>query len=234
MKYLNDSPPDTPPHESAFKESLSRDETEKIYLDLLKTERKLLKDEMSPFVVGKKVKPSKIKGGHIDEARNERVPRYIFFEHDIKSKSYDMGLPSLNDEQLIKEHTINGLGFNVDYGRPKTRGSYKKTAVHTRIQEFIHRCVSKDVFSYLKPIHKKRLVFYMKQLGLARDKLTIQQYLERFLLYRYFSVDPRKGLFYLDSVTPVEKPMAHNDMMKLMMIIRGVSVKKRKTTKGCY
>jgi len=233
--FLNKSPLRNPPNVEAKASIEDCSEVEKIYLSHRKQGRMIEDDELSPFWAGKQTRKQSVNHIRIEEGEREREPRYILFQHDKSVKSYDTGLPSKKDEQIIKQHNINLMGFNVDYGRPSKRGPYRKAAIHRRIENFLDKALADGTLKFSRNIDKRQLRFAIKRLGLARDKLAVTQYIERFLLYRYFSLDSKTGMFQLENITAKkEEHLSHNDLKKLMLQIRGVTVKVRAKKSGCF
>jgi len=96
-----------------------------------------------------------------------------------------------------------------DY-RPPIRlrkGQYKKTAVNDRIRNFLNDF--EKLFPIGCEVHKTELEYWIQRLQLANDRLTIKQYLKRFLLHGYFSV--KNGFFTFNRKQP-KQPTLHEIM----------------------
>lgn len=153
----------------------------------------------------------------------------------MNGKSYDktdFGLPTKEDKELINKHN-QVLRNETGQKLKKRRGSYKNHAVQERISWFIEEL---DVNVGLtepdgKPRHfnKKELKFWIQRLGLAFDRLTVNQYLKRFLMFGYMSVSSRSGTFYFVSKTPQE--VTANELVntkQVMLSIRALTREQKK------
>ena len=203
----NASPPTTPPHNNDIKESAhdERVNAKKIYIQLLKQERVIDGDdidEKSPFAVGKRRREDV---GSSNKNNNNNLKIYNNLNSVIPSPQWCQKQPK-------------------DYRSPirMRRGSYKKTAVNDRIRTFLNE------FEKLYPIgcavNKQELEYWIQRLYLANDRLTIRQYLKRFLMHGYFAVS--KGQFTFVSKQPKQPTIAEiMNVQKQIMTLRAVTRK---------
>jgi len=217
---------------------------EKLYISMVQEARRGDDDENSPFVVGKRrpVNRSSVLKNCVD------VDSYVLDEGERESKSeiynlyvmnrkrqdtVDFGLLSEEDEKLIIQHD---QVLKNDTGQPlkKRRGKYRNNVVFDRINWFVTELdlnvgLIDPKFNKPRMFSKQELKYWIQRLGLAQDRLTVNQYLKRFLMFGYVAVKSNQGKFYFVSKTPSQPTIAEIVETKdVMMSIRALTHTPRK------
>ncbi len=190
-------------HPTREPKALEESSAEKLYISMLKSARSVNGDNLdneSPFVTAKR---------EVDNVYVDRESQDIYIisdEHNINSKSYDIGLLTEEDKKLVKAHTLRH--FNTEPKqqhrlRPR-KGSYKKNAVNERIRSFLNSL--DEMYGIGYAFSKQELKHWIQRLNLAHDRVTVQQYLRRFVMHGYFSVS--RGKFKFVSKQPKQPTIA--------------------------
>ena len=186
-------PPELPPTREP--KALEESSAETLYISLLKSAHSVDGDDLdneSPFVTAKR----EVNNVYVEREERESQDVYIISdEHNMNSKSYDMGLLTEEDKKLVNAHTVRH--FNTEPKqqhrlRPR-KGSYKKKAVNERICSFLNSF--DEMYGIGYAVSKQELKYWIQKLNLANDRVTVQQYLQRFVMHGYFSVSHGKFKF---------------------------------------
>jgi hypothetical protein len=131
------------------------------------------------------------------------------------SQTYDMGCKGLRP--YVKKE-FGGI-------KRKQRGTYKTKAINNRIREFLNE------FENLYPIgckiNKHELEYWIQRFQLCNDRVSIKQYVKRFLMQGYFSV--RNGVFTFLSKQPKQPTLREiMNVRKQIMTLRAVTRRPRR------
>jgi len=203
----------------------------------LKRERSVNDDKNSPFVVGRCNETAVLqrdKGSVEDGEERESQDIYNFSvdEHNINRKvsDTDFGLPSKQDQQLIQAHKITQTTYLTpeppfSYKLKRRRGSYRKHAVTERIALFLEEF--EEYFGLGFKLHKTELEYWIERLQLANDRVTVKQYLKRFLRDGYFRTE--RGVLVFQSKQPRQPTLKEIlNVQRQIQTLRAVTHKPRR------
>jgi len=217
-KHKTFSPLRNPPSRDNV-EDCSLDEVnaaEKIYISLLQAERVKDGEEIdnkSPFVVGRCNETAVLqrdKGSVEDGEERESQDIYNFSVDEHKKKqTYSDLFGERRSSRILK----------------RRRGSYRKHAVTERIALFLEEF--EEYFGLGFKLHKTELEYWIERLQLANDRVTVKQYLKRFLRDGYFRTE--RGVLVFQSKQPRQPTLKEIlNVQRQIQTLRAVTHKPRR------
>jgi len=173
------SPPQSPPLLDTY-ECVDVSSSEKIYISMVKRARENDKDVDGPFE----------RNREIIEKKKEEEDTKIYNNLNSVIKPTSNTIKNKHIQSVLMRKRRNPL-----------RHSYRTTAIKGRCRQF-----AQDFHDLGFPIgikiSKNELHYRMITLDLCHDRVTVNQYFERLVMYGYFKILPN-GLFEFRSVLPV-------------------------------